>query len=126
MRAGLPSVILASVSVLVACGPQPSAAAPGDKDPCADFELDVEKVWSATIKAQVLGYGGEMQAGQRQSIATKLDQSSDDWVRLRTATCRDHFQRKLIDADTYRERVKCFDDRLDEQRKIVAIAKTND
>ncbi len=117
---------LSPLVVLLACGgsqPAPKVAASG---PCADFELDVQKTWSAGVKAEVLGHGGEVEARERTSIVTKLDQLSDDWVRLRTATCRDHFDRKLIDADTYRRRVACFDDRLDEQRKIVAAARASD
>ncbi len=120
------SICFAVVALLTACASKPEAATAGEKDPCSDFELDVERVWSAGIKAEILGHGGELQASERKAVVTKLDQLSDDWVRLRTATCRDHFHRKLIDADTYRQRVKCFDDRLDEQRKIVAIAKGND
>ena len=113
--------------VLVGCASKPEpATAASDKDPCADFELDVQRVWSAGIKAEFMGHGGEIEANERKSVATKLDQLSDDWVRLRTATCKDHFTRKLIDAETYQQRVKCFDDRLDQQRKIVALAKGND
>ena len=113
------------VIVLAACGGNQEATSPGGKDPCADFELDVQKVWSAGIKAELMGKGGSIQVDERKSIATKMDQLSDDWVRLRTATCRDHFHRKLIDAETYAKRVQCFDDRLDQQRKIVALANSD-
>lgn len=112
--------------VLAACGGrQQEATSPGDKDPCADFELDVQKVWSAGIKAEFMGKGGSIRAEEKKSIATKMDQLSDDWVRLRTATCRDHFHRRLIDGETYTKRAQCFDDRLDQQRKIVALANSD-
>ncbi len=121
---------LAGVSLLscaaVGCGGPQVEPSSARASACADFELDVEKTWSAGIKAEVLGHGGEVEAKERKSIVTKLDQLSDDWVRLRTSTCRDHFDRKMIDAETYRKRVKCFDDRLDEQRRIVAAARASD
>ena len=106
------------------CGAQPPAAP--ERGPCADFQLDVERIWSAGVKAEIMGKGGGVEAKKREVVATKLDQLSDDWVRLRTATCRDHFDRRLITADEYRKRVTCFDDRLDQQRKLVALAKADD
>lgn len=123
-RIGLVVTVLA-VALGAACGGGQPAAAP-KKDACADFDLDVEKFWSAGVKAEFMGYGGAAEATSRQKIVTKLDQLSDDWVRLRTATCRDHFDRNLIDAAEYTRRVKCFDDRLDQQRKLVALMKGND
>ncbi len=91
----------------------------------ADAGGDVEVV-AGGGRARGDPHGGEVEAKERKSIVTKLDQLSDDWVRLRTSTCRDHFDRKMIDAETYRKRVKCFDDRLDEQRRIVAAARASD
>jgi hypothetical protein len=126
MRVGFAVGLVALVMyVVVGCGASQPAAAP-KKDACADFELDVEKFWSAGVKADFMGYGGAVEASERQKVATKLDQLSDDWVRLRTATCRDHFDRNLIDAGEYTRRVKCFDERLDQQRKLVTLMKGND
>jgi hypothetical protein len=90
-------------------------------DPCKDVELQVERVWSAGVRAQVLGYGGGIEAGERQDIVNKMDAISEDWVRLRLAVCNDFYKRKLITQDDYQRQVKCFDDRLDQQRKLVTL-----
>jgi len=86
----------------------------------------VERVWSATVRAQVLGYGGGVEAGERQVIANKMDAISEDWVRLRLAVCNDYYKRKLISQGDYQRQVKCFDDRLDQQRKLVTLLKGPD
>jgi hypothetical protein len=95
----------------------------GSDDPCKDVDVAVEKVWSASIKAEVLSYKGGGSVEERESVANKMDAVSEDWVRLRRSVCRDHLVRKLIDADTYRAQVKCFDDRLDQQRQLVTLLK---
>ena len=91
--------------------------APGD-DPCGDFEVQVERWWSASIRAEVLERGGELELEKRSGVVTKLDRISEDWLMMRTSTCKDHFVRGLIDQDEYAARVRCFDDRLDRQRSL--------
>lgn len=90
-------------------------------DPCADFEVEVERVWSAAIKAQVMEKGGELEVERRSAVTNKMDHVSEDWVRMRTSVCKDHFVRGLISKDDYAARVRCFDDRLDRQRKLVEL-----
>jgi hypothetical protein len=121
------SLVTLAASIALACGGStPPASGPAGGGPCADFQLDVERVWSASVKAEILGKGGAIEASKREAITTKLDQLSDDWVRLRTSTCRDHFDRKLLTGDEYKKRVRCFDDRLDQQRRLVALTRAND
>jgi hypothetical protein len=123
--AKLARVILGCMGLLglgpFACGAGP--APPQAEDPCKDVDLQVERFWSAQVKAQVLGYGGGAEASQRQSIANKMDSISEDWVRLRRSTCRDHFVRKTLSTEDYQSQVRCFDDRLDQQRKLVTLLK---
>ncbi len=123
-RSALAAVVLGPfLSSLSGCGggqPPPPAA-----DPCNDVELQVERVWSADVKAQVLGYGGGVEATERQSVANKMDSISEDWVRLRLAVCNDFHKRKLITQDEYQRQVKCFDDRLDQQRRLVTMLKSD-
>ncbi len=124
-----PATILVALAgvVVPACGGPSAPAGPASAGgPCGDFQLDVDRVWSASVKAEVLGKGGTLEASKREAITTKLDQLSDDWVRLRTSTCRDHFDRKLLTGDEYKKRVHCFDDRLDQQRRLVALTRAND
>ena len=113
----LPSLFL----LAAACGGAPPQPNSPSADPCKDVELQVERVWSAGVRAQVLGYGGGIEAGERQAIVNKMDAISEDWVRLRLAVCSDFYKRKLITQDDYQRQVKCFDDRLDQQRKLVTL-----
>jgi len=86
---------------------------------CSGFDLDVEKVWNAEIKAKVMGYGGEIGGEMGQKIATKMDNVTRDWVMLREAACRDH-QRGLLSDDEYKAQVKCFDVFLQNQRSLLS------
>jgi hypothetical protein len=90
----------------------------GATDPCEDFELEVERTWSASLKAKVMERGGEIEVEHRQAVVNKMDRISEDWVRTRTAVCKDHFVRELIGKDEYVARVRCFDDRLARQRTL--------
>lgn len=92
-----------------------------EADPCADFEVEVERTWSASLKAEVMERGGEIAVEQRQSVVNKMDRISEDWVRTRTSVCKDHFVRALISKDEYAARVRCFDDRLDRQRTLAEM-----
>ena len=87
-------------------------------DPCADFDIQVEKVWSASIRGQVMQHGGEIEVEKRESVVNKMDRISEDWVMMRTSVCKDHFVRGVIDQPTYAARVRCFDDRLERQRTL--------
>jgi hypothetical protein len=93
-------------------------ASPATADPCADFEVQVEKYWSASFRAQVLDKGGELELEKRSGVVTKLDRISEDWVMMRTSVCKDHYVRGLIDKPEYAARVRCFDDRLERQRTL--------
>lgn len=88
------------------------------QDPCEDFELEVERTWSAAIKAEVMERGGAIEVEHRQAVVNKMDRISEDWVRTRTSVCKDHFVRQLISKDEYGARVRCFDDRLERQRTL--------
>lgn len=109
--------VLALLGALACANAKPRASA----DPCADFDVEVERVWSAAIKARVMDKGGEIEVEQRSAVTNKMDHVSEDWVRMRTSVCKDHFVRGLIDKDDYAARVRCFDDRLDRQRKLVEL-----
>jgi hypothetical protein len=95
-----------------------STAHPAAADPCADFEVQVEKYWSASVRAQALDKGGEIELEKRSGVITKLDRISEDWVMMRTSVCKDHYVRSLIDEHEYAARVRCFDDRLERQRTL--------
>jgi hypothetical protein len=87
-------------------------------DPCADFEVEVERTWSTSLRAEVMKHGGEIEVDHRQAVVNKMDRISEDWVRTRTSVCKDHFVRELISKDEYAARVRCFDDRLERQRTL--------
>ncbi|KIG17852.1 hypothetical protein DB30_02474 [Enhygromyxa salina] len=89
-------------------------------DPCADFQVQVEKYWSASIKANALQHSGEIELEKRSGVVNKMDRISEDWVMMRTSVCKDHFVRALISKDDYAARVRCFDDRLERQRTLAA------
>lgn len=117
-RIALASPASFALGLALACAnAQPRAAA----DPCADFELEVERVWSAAIKAEVMAKGGSIEVEQRSAVTNQMDRISEDWVRMRTSVCKDHFVRELISKDEYAARVRCFDDRLDRQRKLAEL-----
>jgi hypothetical protein len=120
-RVALSLVLLA----LSACPRSGSTAAPGKQDPCADFQVEVDKYWSGSIRAQILGKGGELEVETRTGVANKMDRISEDWVMMRTSVCKDHFVRELITKEQYAARVQCFDDRLERQRTL-ATALSNE
>lgn len=104
---------------LPACvGSGSTSRSPASQDPCADFEVQVEKYWSASIKAQVMDKRGAVELEKRSGVVTKMDRISEDWVMMRTAVCKDHFVRELITREQYAARVRCFDDRLERQRSL--------
>jgi hypothetical protein len=101
---------------LAACPKSGTSSTPAD--PCADFEVEVERYWSASVRAQVMNKGGELELEQRSGVANKMDRISEDWVMMRTSVCKDHFVRQLITKEQYAARVQCFDDRLERQRTL--------
>jgi hypothetical protein len=108
----LPCIVLFA---LPACASQNTRA---PNDPCADFEVEVERTWSASLRAEVMKHGGEIEIDKREAVVNKMDRISEDWVRTRTSVCKDHFVRELISKDEYAARVRCFDDRLERQRTL--------
>ena len=102
----------------MACERGGSTASPASTDPCADFEVQVEKYWSASIRAQALDKGGLLEVDKRTGVVTKFDRITEDWVMMRTSVCKDHYVRGVIDKDEYAARVRCFDDRLERQRTL--------
>jgi hypothetical protein len=112
-------LLLGSLVALVPLSCGGGQAAPA-KDPCADVELDVERVWSAEIRAEVLGKGGTVGGSSREVVATKMDDLARDWVMVRRAVCRDHFERAVITKEQYVARTECLDAILAEQRTLVA------
>jgi hypothetical protein len=105
--------------VLTACERDGSGTvSPATADPCADFDVQVEKYWSASIRAEALDKGGQIELEKRSGVITKLDRISEDWVMMRTSVCKDHYVRGLIAKDEYAARVRCFDDRLERQRTL--------
>lgn len=119
----VPRFALLLLLSLTGCPKSGATATPAD--PCADFEVEVEKHWSASIRAQVMNKGGELEFEQRSGVANKMDRISEDWVMMRTSVCKDHFVRQLITKEQYAARVQCFDDRLERQRTL-ATALTGD
>ncbi|NVB38014.1 hypothetical protein G6O69_09235 [Pseudenhygromyxa sp. WMMC2535] len=105
-----------SVSVLGACAGSRASSSQSKTDPCADFEVEVERVWSASVRAEFMKQSAALEVERRQAVANEMDLIAEDWVRTRTSVCRDHFVRGIIDAETYAARVRCFDDRLERQR----------
>lgn len=104
-----------------ACGS--SQPAPDHGDPCADVELDVERVWSAQIRAEFLQQGGAIGGEQRDAVATRMDDISRDWVMLRRSVCLDYFRRHVIDREQYAGRTDCLDRNLQAQRAAVSSLK---
>lgn len=118
LRPARPALAVLTLLATLACA---NAKRGASADPCADFEVEVERVWSAAIKAQVMDKGGAIEVERRAAVTNKMDHISEDWVRMRTSVCKDHFVRSLITKDDYAARVRCFDDRLDRQRKLAEL-----
>lgn len=104
--------------ILFALSACPSTNTRAPADPCADFEVEVERTWSASLRAKVMQHGGEIAVEKREAVVNKMDRISEDWVRTRTSVCKDHFVRALISKEEYAARVRCFDDRLERQRTL--------
>lgn len=117
MMAGITCALLVLIMTQAACAGTGRASA-DQADLCDDFEVQVEKYWSASIKAAALEQRGEIELEKRSGVITKMDRISEDWVMMRTSVCKDHFVRTLISKDEYAARVRCFDDRLERQRTL--------
>jgi hypothetical protein len=116
MRRALAGLLL--LTLTASCDKSGSSSKPPGQDPCADFEVEVEKYWSASIRAEVMNKGGELEIEKRSGVVNKMDRISEDWVMMRTSVCKDHFVRELISKEQYAARVQCFDDRLERQRTL--------
>lgn len=103
---------------LAACPKSGSGTTRPAQDPCADFEVEVERFWSASVRAEAMNRGGELEIERRSGVVNKMDRISEDWVMMRTSVCKDHFVRDLISKEQYAARVQCFDDRLERQRTL--------
>jgi hypothetical protein len=112
------AVLLASLVACAGSGSGSGTTAPSGQDPCADFEVEVEKFWSASVRAEVQNRGGQIDIEKRSGVINKMDRISEDWVMMRTSVCKDHFVRALITKEQYAARVQCFDDRLERQRTL--------
>lgn len=99
----------------IACG---CGGAQEGAQTCSGFDLDVEKVWNAEVKAKVMGYGGEIGGEMGQKIVTRMDNLTRDWVMLRESACRDH-QRGFLTDEEYKAKVKCFDAFLQNVRTML-------
>ena len=107
-------------AVFLCLGACASAGGPkgGQAAVCEDFAVEVEHYWSASVRAQVLDQRGELEIERTKGTVNKMDRISEDWVMMRTSVCKDHFVRELISSEDYAERVRCFDDRLAQQRSL--------
>jgi len=112
------AALLLLTSLCACAGKDRPGQAPASRASCADFEVEVEKYWSASIKAQVMHKAGEITLERRSGVVNKMDRISEDWVMMRTSVCKDYFVRELISATQYAARVRCLDDRLDRQRTL--------
>ena len=106
---------------LVACACGASQHPGGEPDPCTDVELDVERIWSADVRAEFMGKGGSIGGQTRQVIATRLDDLSRDWAMLRRSVCLDHFKRHVIAKERYVARAECLDETLAHQRTLISV-----
>ncbi len=112
-------------------GARPSAEAPREDAtarPCADFELDVERFWSrstrADVRAGILTAGGAVDEALVGRVVTKLDELSRDWVMMQEAVCKDAVVRKVTSADVYTKVSMCLRTTLISQRTLVASLRT--
>jgi hypothetical protein len=116
-----PHTLLALLALVIsACAGAQQDSRAGGSDACADFDVQVEKYWSASIRAEALHQSGEIEVEKRSGVVNKMDRISEDWVMMRTSVCKDHFVRGLISKEEYAARVRCFDDRLERQRTLAA------
>jgi hypothetical protein len=115
------AILVAAALLCLACGPKQ----PGSDRTCSGFDLDVEEVWSASVKAEIQGYGGGLSAEQVQKVKTRMDTIAMDWAMLRESACLDH-QNGFISTEEYRQKVKCFDDFLQRQRTLLNALKEGD
>ena len=105
------ALIVLLLAVLVSgCGAKQSS---GVDDPCRDFDMDVKEVWNGEIKLRVdiavKKLGGEVGALKAEELSTKMDNVTRDWVMLKESACNDHFKRKIISAEEYKDKAACFD-----------------
>lgn len=115
------AAIVAAFLSCQACG----SNQPGSNETCSGFDIDVEKVWNASVKAEIQGYGGGISAETAQKIATRMDAITLDWAMLREAACRDH-KNGFITTEQYNHKVRCFDGFLQQQRTLLNALKEGD
>ncbi len=133
MRAGSAVLLTALVGLGAGCGahapprpaPRVDAAA---ATPCADFELDVERFWSTSAKAEVragiLKTGGAIDTVTVERVVTKMDAVSRDWVMMQEAVCKDTVVRKVMPAEVYNKVSMCLRAALVSQRTLVEMMRT--
>lgn len=116
---------LLMLTLTLACA---SSGRSSGTDPCADFELDVKKVWTVdtriNLEAKLLErWSGETKLEvakmRTEVVVTSMDRFARSWVMMRQATCNDHFKRDLLPADKYQSRVQCLDAALQRQNTFV-------
>ncbi len=121
--------ILIIIGLLAAgCGAGSNGAATAD--PCADFELDVKKVWNAEARIRLSAAMKEISAGgsavKEEEVVTKMDDVTRDWVMLKQSACNDHFKRGLLSAEEYRKKADCFDAFLQHVRAMLTALEKGD
>lgn len=110
-------------------GPQPTP--PVARDPrCAGFELDVERMWNAEARAEIRsafgGTGVAYAERMSESVVTKMDDATRDWVMLKESLCTDCLVRGLISKEVYAARSSCYDAALILQRSSISLFKGAD
>ncbi len=118
--------LVAAVGACHGAGPGPALAPREDASarPCADFELDVERFWSrssrAEVRAGLLAAGGSVDESVAGRVVTKLDELSRDWVMMQESVCKDTLVRKVTPPDVYTKVSMCLRTTLISQRTLVS------
>jgi tetratricopeptide (TPR) repeat protein len=120
----------AALALASSCGgPQPTPQVPRDPR-CAGFELDVQRIWNSEAQAEIQSsFGGTGLAYAKrmsESVITRMDDATRDWVMLKENLCTDCLVRGLIPKEIYAARSSCYDSALIRQRTAISLFKSAD
>lgn len=94
-------------------------------DECGGFEASVKRLWKGSSSAQVgagdVGVHASVEARELQELTVRMDEHSNDWVRMRSQLCRDQAAGRVSKA-YYESRSECLDGALLQLRLFATLS----
>ena len=92
-----------------------------ERGPCDDFDIDVQRFWSGSTRAEVRGSlnAGAVEASVVERVVTRMDDICRDWVMAQESVCKDTVVRKITSPEVYAKVTRCMRAALVSQRTLV-------